>query len=697
MEHRRRSARKREAPRPPGANAGQDDRDRTPPSRSGSRRFGLRGRLLVAATSVLVGLSLAEVLIRATGFASAIKPIVLSDVESVYQRSDNPILGYELKPNHRDEQADSIRSYAFTNAHGLRDFERDLDKPSGAARILLLGDSVVEGLGIRDLRDTMSAQLEGFLASPRVQVLNFGVSGYCTRAEVELLERKGLGFNPDVVVLVFVENDFENFNRGAARLAGFTDRPAIVKALYLRSHLARLTMIRFDLFAFGADADPGVWNQQAIGDNNVVDGFRRLRALAGQHGFGVLIAIWPQFTNSNVVDLHAMPDDPSSLIVERLARQFGLPTVRLSARFKRWLGEGGERNPRLRFTIGDGLHPSVEGCRVTADAIRDALESFGLTAGGVSRGGDLPAAGPADPEALAVAQQRGSSKPDYAFRHADLGYALQQRGRLDEAVAEYGRALEFKPTYALVHYNLAQALEQQGQREQAFEHYRQTIALNPDYAEAYAGLAGLFRADGRLDEALSHDRLAVRANPRLAEAWYGQGNTLRLRGDSEGAADSYRRALALRPEYAEAHNNLAIAFQSTGDLEAALDHYRKALNVAPDMIEAHNNAGLILAARGELPGAIEHYRKALGVAPDTPELRDNLGRALLARSDTDEAIVELKEAVRLRPEWVEAHFDLGLAYEHDGQRDAAVGEYRRVLELSPDHQAARRRLESLAP
>ena len=79
----------------------------------------------------------------------------------------------------------------------------------------MLGDSVVEGVGLRDLDDTVSRQLEKLYPDGRTEVLNFGVSAYCTLAEVELLEVKGLAFDPDVVILVFVENDYLNFNREA--------------------------------------------------------------------------------------------------------------------------------------------------------------------------------------------------------------------------------------------------------------------------------------------------------------------------------------------------------------------------------------------------------------------------------------------------------------------------------------------------
>ena len=46
-------------------------------------------------------------------------------------------------------------------------------------------------------------------------------------------------------------------------------------------------------------------------------------------------------------------------------------------------------------------------------------------------------------------------KPDYAEAHSNLGVALQDQGKLDEAVACYRRALELKPDYADAHTNRA--------------------------------------------------------------------------------------------------------------------------------------------------------------------------------------------------------------------------------------------------
>ena len=139
-------------------------------------------RIALAVAALLVALVLAEVGIRAAGLAPAVKAIWVSDEESVYRRSANPVLGFELKPNYRNDDPNPNQSYPSTNAWGQRDVERPIEKPAGVARILLLGDSVVEGHGIMEIDATISRQLERLFPDGSTEVLNFGVSGYCTRS-----------------------------------------------------------------------------------------------------------------------------------------------------------------------------------------------------------------------------------------------------------------------------------------------------------------------------------------------------------------------------------------------------------------------------------------------------------------------------------------------------------------------------------
>jgi len=100
-------------------------------------------------------------------------------------------------------------------------------------------------------------------------------------------------------------------------------------------------------------------------------------------------------------------------------------------------------------------------------------------------------------------------KPDFAAAHYNLGFILQELGRLDEAEASSAQAIALKPDYAEAHNNLGNALQKMSRLDEAKASYTQAIALKPDFVAAFWNLSGCEKtingAEHWIDKALKVD------------------------------------------------------------------------------------------------------------------------------------------------------------------------------------------------
>jgi tetratricopeptide (TPR) repeat protein len=72
-------------------------------------------------------------------------------------------------------------------------------------------------------------------------------------------------------------------------------------------------------------------------------------------------------------------------------------------------------------------------------------------------------------------------KPDFAEAHFCLGWALDLKGELDGAIAEYKSALKLNLNNAYVHYRLGADLDVKGEGDAAQQQYDQVLQIEPDF------------------------------------------------------------------------------------------------------------------------------------------------------------------------------------------------------------------------
>jgi tetratricopeptide (TPR) repeat protein len=215
-------------------------------------------------------------------------------------------------------------------------------------------------------------------------------------------------------------------------------------------------------------------------------------------------------------------------------------------------------------------------------------------------------------EAVEHFQKALALQPESAAFHVSLGYAYCQAGRVDESIIQFQKALEIQPDSAEVHNGLGFSLFQMGRVNEAITHFQRALAIDPDFAKAHNNLGYILFQMGRMNEAITHFQTALEINPNYAEAHYDLGNCLLQIGRVDEAIVHYRKAIELQPSLLPAYNGLADAFRQKGMAAEAMACYQKAIELQPQFIPAQINLAWMLATWPE--PSVRNGGKAVALA-----------------------------------------------------------------------------------
>jgi tetratricopeptide (TPR) repeat protein len=232
--------------------------------------------------------------------------------------------------------------------------------------------------------------------------------------------------------------------------------------------------------------------------------------------------------------------------------------------------------------------------------------------------------------ALALRQAADSGVPKPAALH-NLGFALEQLGRLDEAEAAYGDAAGRAPE-------------------------------DPRIVLGWS-IVALKRGDHPVAQGRLARALELHNGRRVPAVWYWAA-TLASSGldDAVGALRIAREGVAAYPKNPVLQNNLAVLLELNGDIEGAEAMLRSALAEDAALPQVSKNLADILYRSGRYDEASEAYERA---AKLNPELGDDLYFKL------GNIAYKRRDHVRARERWAQA------------------------TSLNPCHQLARANLEML--
>ncbi len=128
-------------------------------------------------------------------------------------------------------------------------------------------------------------------------------------------------------------------------------------------------------------------------------------------------------------------------------------------------------------------------------------------------------------------------RPKYATAHHWYAYDyLAPMGRLEEAARELERAIEADPLSVVIHSSSGFVEWLRGRNQQSIAFFRKAIELDPGFQRAHLGIARALQSEGRFDEACSELEAAVVAIGDMPEFMALQAHAETLRGRTDAAA-----------------------------------------------------------------------------------------------------------------------------------------------------------------
>jgi len=274
--------------------------------------------------------------------------------------------------------------------------------------------------------------------------------------------------------------------------------------------------------------------------------------------------------------------------------------------------------------------------------------------------------------------------PGNSLAHTNLGVALANQGKHQQAIFHYTEALRIQPNNANARVNLGLALAQQGRYQEAIAHFSETLRTNPHDADAQYNLGLTLARQGKYQEAIAHFSEVLRINPMDPDVYYNLALALTCQGRDREAIPHYAKALRINPRDPEVHHDMGIALARQGKYQEAISHFDETLRIEPRHARAHYNLGLAFTQQGKDQEAIAQYAEALKIDPNDADAHNNMGVSLAHQGKYQEAISRFAEAVRIRPAFADARLSLALAHLTTGNRALALEQHRILKKTNPD-------------
>jgi tetratricopeptide (TPR) repeat protein len=192
--------------------------------------------------------------------------------------------------------------------------------------------------------------------------------------------------------------------------------------------------------------------------------------------------------------------------------------------------------------------------------------------------------------------------------------------------AEYNRQF---PKKTVKEFEKGVDADHKGKADEAIEHYARALSYSPDFYPAHNNLGSIYLARQNFTEAQAHFEQAIKTNQNDIEAYFNLANLLLTTKRFPEAELEISEGLKRRPDSAFGHFLQGMLYSRTGQLDLAEKSLQSAKRLDPKMPQAYLQLVNIYLQQKRTPEAIEEleaYLKTFPDSPYSPKARESLKR-----------------------------------------------------------------------
>lgn len=221
------------------------------------------------------------------------------------------------------------------------------------------------------------------------------------------------------------------------------------------------------------------------------------------------------------------------------------------------------------------------------------------------------------------------------------------------SITLYECALKADENNYLAHGNLGAALLEEKRYEEAAVHLSRALAQRPNLAEANADMALLSLLQNQPQKSLEYARTALRHAARNHRLYYNIGLIMEQTGNLEEAMYAYRQAVHCHSYYYPAFSRIGLIQEKRGLYEEAYVYYLKSIQSNRNYADGYKNLAWLLATNPAFEDhnpaeTVRYAQKACELTQySKAEMLDVLAAAYANAREFDKAVQTAQKAVEL--------------------------------------------------